>query len=394
MKIEEISIKNYKTFRDVTLTNLPDFSVLVGANGSGKTTFFDVFGFLRDCLKDNVRAALQRRGGFNEVVSRERSTDDIVIELKIRMKLGEKERLVTYHVEISSKQNQPIIRREFLRYKRGRYGHPFYFLDFEEGHGFAIANEEEFASDENLERDNQTLGSPDILAIKGLGQFQRFQAANAFRNLIENWHVSDFHISAARGSKDAGYAEKLSSRGDNLPLVAQYIRENHPETFSNILEKMKQRVPGVEKIEAVDTPDGKILLRFKDDAFKDPFVDRYVSDGTIKMFAYLVLLYDPKPHPLLCIEEPENQLYPSLLPELAEEFQNYSERGGQVFVSTHSPDFLNYVPLNSIFWLRKVKGYTEINRASDDENLVGLVRAGDLPGTLWKQGLFQGADPA
>ena len=59
------------------------------------------------------------------------------------------------------------------------------------------------------------------------------------------------------------------------------------------------------------------------------------------MFAYLVLLYDPKPHPLLAVEEPENQLYPELLYELIEEFRAYALRGGQVFVSTHSPDFLN-----------------------------------------------------
>ena len=69
------------------------------------------------------------------------------------------------------------------------------------------------------------------------------------------------------------------------------------------------------------------------------------------MFAYLVLLYDPAPHPLLCIEEPENQLYPFLLGELAEEFADYANRGGQVFVSTHSPDLLNAVDLESIYVL-------------------------------------------
>jgi predicted ATPase len=70
----------------------------------------------------------------------------------------------------------------------------------------------------------------------------------------------------------------------------------------------------------------KYLLRFKDGAFEDPFLARHVSDGTIKMFAYLILLYDPKPHPLLCVEEPENRLYPKLLWELAEEFRAYSLR--------------------------------------------------------------------
>ena len=393
MRIESIHIENYKVFQNITLDDIPSFCVLVGANGSGKTTFFDVFGFLRDCLKENVRAALARRGGFREVVSRERESKNIVIELKVRMDLGEKERLVTYHLEIGLEGKQPVVLQESLRYKRKRYGAPYYFLNFEKGQGFAITNEAVFASDEDLDREEQKLDSPDILAIKGLGQFQRFKAASAFRNLIENWHVSDFHISMARGSKDAGYAEHLSASGDNLALVAQYIRQEYPKIFRDVLARMRERVPGVETISAEDTPDGKILLRFKDGSFKNPFVDRFVSDGTIKMFAYLLLLYDPNPHPLLCIGEPENQLYPSLLGELAEEFQAYAVRGGQVFVSTHSPDFLNSVPLESIYWLGREKGYSAMSRALKDQTLRNLVADGDMPGWLWKQGLFQGADP-
>ena len=96
-------------------------------------------------------------------------------------------------------------------------------------------------------------------------------------------------------------------------------------------------------------------------------------------------------HPLLAIEEPENQLYPELLHELLEEFRDYARRGGQVFVSTHSPDFLNGAKLNEIHWLVKEHGFSRIQRASDSETLQNLVKEGDLPGTLWKQGLFEGA---
>ncbi len=151
---------------------------------------------------------------------------------------------------------------------------------------------------------------------------------------------------------------------------------------------MSKRVPGIENVQAAATVDGRVVLRFKDDQFKDPFVARYVSDGTIKMFAYLVLLSDPNPHPLLCVEEPENQLYPQLLLELAEEFRDYGERGGQVLVSTHSPDFLNGVLLDEIFWLEKEKGFSKIIAARDDTTLRALAREGDLPGALWKQGLL------
>jgi predicted ATPase len=211
--------------------------------------------------------------------------------------------------------------------------------------------------------------------------------------LIENWHVSDFHIRDARPSSEAGYAEHLSTHGDNIAQVAQYLFEHHKDRFDEVLRKMKQRVPGVEQVEAKPTEDGRLVLRFQDGSFKDPFIARYVSDGTIKMFAYLVLLHDPSPHPLLAIEEPENQLYPELLSELVEEFRDYARRGGQVFVSTHSPEFLNATRLDEIYWLVKQKGFTTIQRASESEQLKSLVQEGDLPGALWRQGLFEGAAP-
>jgi predicted ATPase len=394
MKIVSIKIKNYRMFKNIHIRDIPPFCVIIGANGTGKSTLFDIFGFLRDALKNNIRQALQIRGGYREIITRGQEQENIEIELQFRMKILDTERLVTYILIIGQNKNRPVIKREILRYKRGEHGKPFHFLDFQLGQGYAITNEEDFSKpDKELDREEQQLESNDILAIKGLGQFQRFKAATAFRSLIENWHVSDFHISEARGSKEISYAEHLSPTGDNIATVAQYIYQQYPTIFQQILEKMKQRVPGISSVEAKETEDGRLILRFQDQAFKDPFIDRYVSDGTMKMFAYLILLFDPNPHPLLCVEEPENQLYPTLLKELAEEFAHYSDQGGQVFVSSHSPDFINAVPLASIFWLIKSQGITQIHRAADNEILKNLVAQGDLPGYLWNQGWFKGVEP-
>lgn len=394
MKLESLTVKNFRTLQDISITDMPGLCVFIGANGSGKSTIFDVFGFLKDALNGNVRTALQRRGGFREVVTRGHEDEPIEITLQFRLPIRNVNRLVTYVLEITTHRGMPVVSREVLRYKRKSYGSPFHFLDFRHGSGYAIVNEEDFdRADEELEREEQELDSADILAVKGLGQFQRFRAANAFRQLIENWHVSDFHISEARPSRDAAYAEHLTPQGDNTALVAQFLYEQHPDVFATILEKMRQRVPGIEGVKAVEMDDGRIVLKFQDGSFKDPFVARYVSDGTIKMFAYLLLLNDPSPHPLLCIEEPENQLYPALMDELAEEFREYAQRGGQVMVSTHSPDLLNSVELEEIYWLRKKEGVTEVVRASKNELLSSLVKEGDLPGALWKQGLFEGIDP-
>jgi len=396
MKIESIRLKNFKAFRDVHLKNIPSFLVVVGANGSGKSTLFDVFGFLHDCLKGNVRQALDKRGRFAEVLSRgcDPAKDLIQIELQYRMEISGVERLVTYSLEIGERSGAPVVVKELLRYKRGRHGSPYHFLSFANGEGYAINNEEDFKkADKDLNREDQRV-THDTLAIKGLGQFERFKAANAFRRLIENWHVSDFHISAARGRKEAaGETEHLSESGDNLPLVARYLHEQHASVFKNILATMARRVPGVSSVEPKLMDDGYLTLRFQDGSFKTPFLDRYVSDGTIKMFAYLVLLHDPRPHPLLCVEEPENQLYPQLMAELAEEFRSYAKRGGQVFVTTHSPDFLNALELDEVCWLVKSQGCTTIHRAKDNAQIAAYVAEGDQLGYLWKQGFFDGVDP-
>lgn len=396
MKIEKIRLKNFKVFQDVTIENIPAFCVIVGANGAGKTTLFDVFGFLKDCLTYNVTRALQARGGFQEVISRGHENENIELEIQYRLPLTGKERLVTYLVEIGLHNKRPAVVREVLRYKRGAYGSPYQFLKFAYGKGEAVTNEEDFSkTDEELNREEQDLGAVDILAIKGLGQFQKFKAANALRQMIESWHVSDFHIDAARGAKEAvGEYEHLSASGDNLQQVALNLFENHRDVYERILEAMRQRVPGVNQITTQDTVDGRLVLQFGNGIFKDPFIDRFVSDGTLKMFAYLVLLHDPSPHPFLCVEEPENQLYPRLLPELAEEFRTYSRKGGQVMVSTHSPDFLNATEVGEVFWLEKGEdGFSKVCRAADDAQVVAYMEEGDKMGYLWNQGLFGKADP-
>ncbi len=387
MKIESLKVKNYKVYKNIEITDIPSMAVFIGKNGVGKTTFFDIFGFLHDCLSRNVRVALQKRGGFNEVISREQTGD---IEFEIKFRQSEKEPLITYELSIGlDETNKAVVKKEVLRFRRGQKGSPWKVLDFVLGEGIAAEGSLNTYSDVNLvTRKKLKLDSPDILAIKGLGQFKEFEAVSAFRRLIEDWCVSDFRIDAARERQESGDSERLSRTGDNLSDVAKYLYDNDRDVFNEILESMKSRVPGISKVEAQETQDGYIVLKFQDGKFKDPFSAKFVSDGTIKMFTYLVLLRDPQKHALLCIEEPENQLYPELLGELAEEFRIYSESGGQVFISTHSPDFMNAINLDEIFYLIKENGYTTVHRAKDNPLVKSLYEAGDLPGALWKQGLL------
>lgn len=362
-------------------------TIVVGANGSGKSTLFDVFRFLKDSLSQSVTVAVNKRGGFKELVSR---GEQGPIEFIFRFKESGG-RLSTYQLEVSQDQGRAVVEREILKFRRGQRGKPWHLIDFSKGKGTVITNESSYGKENVVaERKEYVLDDPGALAIKALGQFKEFRVAVGLRSLIENWHISDFQISEARSSTDFGYAEHLSTRGENIPQVAQYLYQYYPSQFNMVLDAMKKRVPGVSMVKVESTVDGRLVLLFQDGSFKDPFLAHSVSVGTIKLFAILVLLYDPKPHPLLAVEGPENELSPELLHELIEEFRDYSRRGGQVFVSTHSPDFLDGARLDEVFLLTKKDGFTTIKRASESALLKNLVAEGDLPGALWRQGLFEG----
>ena len=386
MSISAISIKNYRVFREAEFLGLSPLSVVIGANGTGKSTLFDIFSFLKDALASNVHSATVKRGGFRELRSRGRRGP---IEIRVNY-VGSGGQALFYSLSLTEDKGRTVVNFESLQNYEHKHIGKGTFVNFARGQGYAIRVSKDKPDVEEIPYE---LDDPSTLAIKTLGQIRDFPLAIELRSLIESWYISNFHIADARVSAEAGYAEHLSTLGDNVAQVAHYLHENHPRQFRKVLEAMRDRVPGVDEVEAKVTEDGRLVLRFKDGSFKDPFIARHVSDGTIKMFAYLVLLHDPKPHPLIAVEEPENQLYPDMLGLLTEEFRDYARRGGQAFVSTHSPEFLNDAELDEVYWLEKVKGFSRVCRASDYPLLRNLFDAGDPPGALWKRRLFDGVDP-
>ena len=156
---------------------------------------------------------------------------------------------------------------------------------------------------------------------------------------------------------------------------------------------LRSRVPRVERVLAEAMPDGRLLLQIKDAPFDHPVLARFASDGTLKMLAYLVLLYDPNPPSFIGIEEPENFLHPRLLPELAEECRAASERG-QLLATTHSPFFINALrPEETWVLYRDEAGYTQAIRTADIPGVREFMAAGASLGHLWMEGRFGLGDP-
>lgn len=132
----------------------------------------------------------------------------------------------------------------------------------------------------------------------------------------------------------------------------------------------------------------RLLLQLKDGPFAEPILSRFASDGTLKLLAYLIVLHDPTPPPLVGIEKPEGSLHPRLLPELAEACMAASERA-QLLLTTHSSFFLNALRPEAVRVLyRDEPGMTQSVRASDVQAVPDFLEEGACLGDLWLEGHF------
>jgi predicted ATPase len=385
-RITHLRVKNYRVLRDVELKEISPLTVLLGPNGSGKSTLFDVFAFLSECFTEGLRRAWDRRGRFRELRSRGAEGP---IEIELKYKEPDKPP-ITYGLNISESTRGPVVDKEWLRWTRGAGGKPYNFLHFTNGTGFAIKGD---VPDKSAERDQETLASNDMLAVNTLGQFEKHPRVKALRQFITGWHLSYLSAQDTRGTPEAGPQEHLSKTGDNLANVIQYLREQYPDHLDRLLKTLAGRVPNLERVDAELLADGRLLLQIKDAPFERPILSRYASDGTLKMLSYLVLIHDPRPFPLIGIEEPENFLHPRLLPELAEECGT-AVRSTQLMVTSHSPFFVNGLDSRQVRMLyRDRSGYTQTVRVADIPGIAELMSAGGALGDLWMEGHFGVGDP-
>lgn len=287
-RITQLTVKNYRALKDVELKEISPLTVLLGPNGSGKSTLFDVFNFLSECFQYGLRHAWDRRGRAKEILSRGQ-TGPLVIELKYRERPDNP--LITYHLAIEERDKGPIVAEEWLQWRRQEYGRPFRFLDYHAGEGSAVSGE---LPDESDKRIDIPLRSSDLIAVNTLGQFAEHPRVAALREFITDWYVSYLSLDETRSQPEAGPQERLSKSGGNLPNVVQYLKELHPDRLDAIFAVLSKRIPRIESVLAEPMADGRLLLQIKDAPFERPVLSRFASDGTLKMLAYLVVLYDPE----------------------------------------------------------------------------------------------------
>lgn len=414
--LEGFRVRNFGVLKDVTLGRLWDrrkekaltpITAVIGKNGVGKSALFDAFGFLSDALRsNNVEEAcnVRGRGGFDRM--RTQGTTD-PIEFDVYYREHGNARPITYHIAITTdKSGHPYVLWERIRQRRKgqKRGWPFSFLILNNGSGVAWRGElEGIYMDEDIEDsdliqiliEHRESGETEEiemddhrkLGIATLGALKQHPRISDFRRFIEGWYLSYFTPDAARSLPLAGPQKHLNTHGDNLANVVQFMEREQPQRFNSILKKIAIKIPGIDQIDTEKTSDGRLLLKFNDKGFEDPFYAQQMSDGTLKLFAYLLMLEDPSPPSFLCIEEPENSLYHKLLDILATEFRNHAtghKGSSQVFVTTHQPYFVDALDPKEVWILEKGEdGFSKIERASENQLVNNLVEEGLPLGGLW-----------
>ena len=385
--IEALRIKNYRALQDIELKQLKPLSVFLGPNGSGKSTLFDVFAFLAECFTDGLRRALDKREGFKELRTRG-CNGPIAFELKYREEPGTP--IITYHLSINENAEGPFVENEWMQWRRGSRGKHVRFLNFHHGRGGVIPGETPDKTDKPI---NEQLDDSTTIAASMFGQSAHHPRVSAFRRFITDWHLSYLSTDATRQATNDGPQKRLSATGDNLPNVIQYLQEKYPERLEKIISSLSNRVPRLEKVDTKLMMSGRRRLQIKDAPFEQPILAKFASDGTLKLLAYLTLLYDPEPPQLIGIEEPENYLHPRLLTGLVGACIE-TLMCSQFIITTHSPQFVNELAAEEVWVLyRNEQGFTVCKRASDMLGINHFMEAGAKLGQLWREGFFEFGDP-
>lgn len=419
-QIEGVWISNYRVLRNITLGKLghifpnqplTPITAVIGKNGVGKSCLFDAFGFLADNLKSGVEEACDARGGFDRIRS-QGSKDPIMFVVCYREEPNAQ--LITYQLAIDQDDSgRPSVFVELLhqREEGQRGGQSFSIFSASGGKGRAWKGntqgqqigedepflldlralikqlEKELAGEKDQQAERFDLQDTRTLALATLGNLKQHPRIADFRRFLEGWYLSYFTPDAARDLPRAGPQKHLNIHGDNIGNVVQFMQREHPDRFASILAQVARQIPGIDRIDTQQTPDGRLLLRFNDKGFTDPFYAQQMSDGTLKLFAYLLLLNDPTPPPFICIEEPENSLYHKLLEVLADEFRRRATgepNTPQIFVTTHQPYLLDALRPEEVWILQKGEdGFSTITRASDDPTASAMVEQGLPLGGLW-----------
>jgi predicted ATPase len=398
-KLLGLRVKNFKAFEDLAIGQvqysagiaLPRFACFIGPNGSGKSSLLDVFGFIADCMLEGVEAACDKphRGGFERLRTQ---GEDGPLSFELFFEDDDPARPIVYDFQVNLRKGVPVVVSENLRQRRKdeTRGKPYYFLKLKNGAGKAWKGDYLSGDDAGSSIE---LADLNRLGLTTLGNLAEHPRIVRLREYIEQWYLSYFVPEAARVQPPAGAQRWLDRTGANIANVLQYFQRSHKKQFTAIVDRIVNSIPGLAGLTVDVSDDKRLLLRFNEAGYQDPFYQQSMSDGTLKMLAYAVLLADPAPRPFIGIEEPENGLYIELIEHLAQLFVGHTantDAPTQIFVTTHLPYFVDALQPEQVWIMRKdARGRSQPTRVADLPLVANLSAQGIPLGAQWYSRHFE-----
>lgn len=397
MRFNRLTIKNYKSLRDVTIRPREQLSVFVGPNAAGKTNLSEALDFLGEVYRYGIEVAIARKGGYENIAFRRARRAKGAISFSLEMEvpfrsshrkapvMTENRTLNIEHIfefrAKSEKIDAPFsITQEVVRI-RGPKSMPLHpdALQKEDARPllYQITRRgESYEVEITKSRGNRAL----LIEAMRVPLFyfqQKFQRERTvpstqlifsslsplffLRRLLDFGEIKLFQLNP-RACRESGVPSpnpELSRFGGNLPAVVSYLAREHRGILEEIVPVLAQIYPGLDKVSIDYTHTKTLALFLREKGFRRPWSSEDVSDGTIQSLAILAALFDPR-HAFVVIEELENSLHPWGIRTLVEAVRNASKKR-QVVLTTHSPIIVDSVTPEEVSVVsRDALGHTQV----------------------------------
>jgi len=380
-RFQELSIHGFRRLCDVQLPLRP-LSVMIGANGTGKTSVLDVLSLLAKSAQGKLSESISDLSGLSSILTYDRAEE---LRLDISMTVPHYEPL-RYSLELKQQAVAYVIKEE--RLSQQRLGHPGPFLHID-SHGSDIKYYE--VDQRNLLRPNWEQ-RPFETSLSQVPKM--FQQPEEFRNRLSSstfYHVLNVDArSPVRLPQPMQPATLPGRNGEELVSCLYYLRETERDRFDAIQDTLRAAFPRFDRLDFPPVAAGTLALAWRETGFSKPFYMHQLSEGTLRFLWLTTLLQSPGLTALTLLDEPEVSLHPELLSLLAEMLREASSRT-QLVVATHSDRLIRFLLPKEIVLMDAGEDGMSTLKWADELDLDTWLRDFSLD-ELWSNGTL-GARP-
>ncbi len=331
---ESISIKGFRRLQNIDL-EMRNLIVMIGANGSGKTSFLDVFSVLASSAKGDLHHTLELKGGLNEILTRGKAQD---LEIAISMKVPENPSL-KYSLTLSPKGLSYEIRKENLtQHTKSREREPFKYIKSD---GLDI----QYFSKENrkLLRPNWEHNPVETSLSQVPKMYQEPESLR--KSLASCTYYGALDVSEKspiRLPQTMRPAKLPGARGENLVSCLYDLRESDRDRFEMVENIISAAFPDFERLNFPPVAAGTLSMTWTDRNFSQPIYVHELSEGTLRFLWLVTLLQSQNLTTVTLLDEPEVSLHPELLRQLVY-LMREAAKHTQLIVATHSDRLIRFL---------------------------------------------------